>query len=203
MIAWRDRHAPGKEIRITEFGWDASTKKAPATGTFAKWMGSSETQQAQYLVRSFLLFSKLDITRAYIFFFDDKDEPQVHGSSGLTRNGQPKPAFHAVAHLAKTLGDYRFNRVVKENVSDIYIYEYINADNPNQRIWAVWSPTGTDKKGPTALDVEGMQLVSAEQMPLSASPPPVMHPKAHEGKITVEFGESPLFLRFDGKPAAR
>src|SRR5262245_60726155 len=45
MIRWRDRHAPGKEIRITEFGWDASTKKAPATGTFAKWVGSTETEQ--------------------------------------------------------------------------------------------------------------------------------------------------------------
>ena len=86
---------------MTEFGWDASTKPAPATGTFSKWAGSTETEQAQYLVRSFLLFSKLDVTRAYIFFFDDKDEPQVHGSSGLTRNGRPKPAFHAVAHLSR------------------------------------------------------------------------------------------------------
>ena len=82
-------------------------------GTFAKWVGSTETEQARYLVRSFLLFSKYDVARAYIYFFDDKDEPQVHGSSGLTRNGPPKPAFHAVAHLQKTLGDYRFRRVVE------------------------------------------------------------------------------------------
>ena len=69
-----------------EFGWDASTKlfPLPAKGDFARWVGSTETEQAQYLVRSFLLFSKLDVTRAYIYFFDDKDEPQVHGSSGLT-----------------------------------------------------------------------------------------------------------------------
>jgi serine/threonine-protein kinase ATR len=64
LIAWRDRNAPGKEVRVTEFGWDASTKPAPATGDFAKWVGSSETEQARYLVRSFLLFSKRDVTRA-------------------------------------------------------------------------------------------------------------------------------------------
>ena len=64
LIAWRDQHAPGKEIRVTEFGWDASTKPAPATGTFSKWVGSTETEQAQYLVRSFLLFSKLDVTQS-------------------------------------------------------------------------------------------------------------------------------------------
>ena len=67
LIEWRDRHAPGKEIRVTEFGWDASTKPAPATGTFSKWIGSTETEQARYLVRSFLLLSKYDVSRAYIF----------------------------------------------------------------------------------------------------------------------------------------
>ena len=77
--------------------------------------------------------------------FDDKDEPQIHGSSGLTRQGRPKPAFHAVAHLKKTLGDYRFRRVVEEKPSRNFVYEYVHGDDPRRRIWAVWSPTGTGK----------------------------------------------------------
>jgi hypothetical protein len=161
LIDWRNQHAPGKEIRVTEFGWDASTKPAPASGNFSRWVGSTETEQAQYLVRSFLLFSKLDLTRAYIFFFDDKDEPQVHGSSGLTRNGRPKPAFHAVAHLLKTLGDYRFHRVIEEKPENVYVYEYVHGDDPNQRIWAVWSPTATGKPGKVDLKVERMKLLGA------------------------------------------
>ena len=112
VLAWRDRHAAGKEVWVTEFGWDASTKPAPKTGTFKQWVGMSDTQQAQYLVRSFLVFSVLGVDRAYVYWFNDNDQPQVHGSSGLTRHYQPKPSFHAVAHLYRTLGDYRFGRVI-------------------------------------------------------------------------------------------
>ncbi len=200
LIAWRDQHAPGKQIRITEFGWDASTKPAPATGTFAKWVGSTETEQAQYLVRSFLLFSKLDVTRAYIFFFDDKDEPQVHGSSGLTRNGRPKPAFHAVAHLLKTLGDYRFQQVVEEKPGAVYVYEFIHGDDPTRRIWAVWSPSGTGKQARIELNDQGMKLLGAERMPLIAGDALAEHPTRRDGTISVELSESPVYLRWNAGP---
>jgi hypothetical protein len=200
LIDWRNQHAPGKEIRVTEFGWDASTKPAPASGNFSRWVGSTETEQAQYLVRSFLLFSKLDLTRAYIFFFDDKDEPQVHGSSGLTRNGRPKPAFHAVAHLLKTLGDYRFQRVIEEKPENVYVYEYVHGDDPNRRIWAVWSPTGTGKQGKVDLKVERMKLLSAERMPLVAGMPTAEYPAVRDGVISVNYSGSPVFLRWITEP---
>jgi serine/threonine-protein kinase ATR len=100
LIEWRDRNAPGKDVRVTEFGWNASTKAAPSSVRSAKWTGLTEAEQAGYLVRSFLLFSKLDVSRVYIFF-DEQDEPQVHGSSGLTRNERSKPAFDAVAKCSK------------------------------------------------------------------------------------------------------
>ena len=196
LINWRNQHAPGKEIRVTEFGWDASTKGAPATGTFSKWVGSTETEQAQYLVRSFLVFSKLDVTRAYIFFFDDKDEPQIHGSSGLTRNGSPKPAFHAVAHLRKTLGDYRFRRVVEETQGKVFVYEYVHGDDPTRRIWAVWSPTGNGKRGPVELKTEGMRLLDATRMPMTNGDGPSDHPAVRGETVSVECAESPVFLRW-------
>lgn len=202
LIAWRDRNAPGKEVRVTEFGWDASTRTAPATGDFAKWVGSTEQEQAQYLVRSFLLFSKLDVTRAYVFFFDDKDEPQVHGFSGLTRNGQPKPAFHAVAHLKKTLGDYRFRRVVEERSGEVFVYEYVRGDDPSRRVWAVWSPTGSGKQGKIELKTEGMRLLGAERMPLATGAAPAGQAAVRESSLVVDYDESPIFLRF-GEAAAK
>ena len=197
LIAWRNKYAPGKEIRVTEFGWDASTKPAPATGTFSKWVGSTETEQARYLVRSFLLFSKYDIARAYIFFFDDNDEPQIHGSSGLTRQGRPKPAFHAVAHLKKTLGDFRFGRVVAEKQANVFVYEYIHGSDPKKRIWAVWSPTGAGEQRRIELPVDGMTLLSAERTPLAAGEPPGERPVVRAGRIAVECTESPLFLQWN------
>lgn len=113
LISWRNVHAPDKEIWITEFGYDAKSANQPKpTGDFAGWISSTETEQAQWLVRSFLVFSSMDVDAAYLYYFDDRDSPIFHGSSGITRNFKPKPSFYALAHLRKTLGDYRFSKVI-------------------------------------------------------------------------------------------
>lgn len=195
VIAWRDAHAPGKEVWITEFGWDASSKPAPATGTFAKWEGSTETQQAQYLVRSFLVFSAMPVDRAYIYFFNDSDQPSVHASAGLTRDFQPKPAFHAVAHLYRTLGDYRFAGVVTAKPGDRYVYEYRQATDPTRRLLAVWSPTGAKRRGEQTLMVGEGEVEKAERMPLTAgAPEAVRWESAGKGAIRLPVDESPTYL---------
>jgi serine/threonine-protein kinase ATR len=195
-IAWRNAHAPGKEIWITEFGWDASTKPPPPTGDFSKWMSSTETQQAQYLVRSFLVFSNMDVDRAYIYYFNDEDEAQLHGSSGLTRNYVPKPAFYAVAHLYHTLGDYRFSRAVVQETGKLCVYEYRHATNPKERIWAVWLPTGANRQEEMTLPAPNGTVYQAERMPMKAGPTEsVPWEVQKDGKIRVQVSESPLYLR--------
>src|SRR5690606_39196619 len=99
------------EVWVTEFGWDSPTEEALAKreGWFLKlnFQGSTEAEQARYLVRSFFVFAQRDVERAYLYFFNDSDGASVHGASGLTRNFEPKPAYYAVRHLYKTLGEYR------------------------------------------------------------------------------------------------
>lgn len=194
-IAWRNAHAPGKKIWITEFGWDASTKPPPPTGDFSKWMSSTDTQQAQYLVRSFLVFSAMDVDRAYIYFFNDDDTPQLHGSSGLTRKFVPKPAYYAVAHLYHTLGDYRFVRAITQDTDQLYIHEYQNVAHKNERIWAVWSPTGSNRQAEIALPAPGGAVYKAERMPLKAGDAEQVHwETGHDGKVKVTVSESPTYL---------
>ncbi len=38
------------------------------------WQGVTDLQQAQYLVRSFLAFAGRDVQRAYIYFYDDRED---------------------------------------------------------------------------------------------------------------------------------
>jgi hypothetical protein len=196
VLAWRRDNAPGKELWVTEFGWDASTKPAPATGTFAKWEGSTETQQAQWIVRTWLLFAALGVDRAYLFFFNDDDKPQVHGSSGLTRDFQPKPAYHAAAWLQRSLGDYRFTRVVREDAADCYAYEFTHP-NRQPRVVAVWKPTGPDRA--TRIPIRRGESVHAERMPLSASPAERVETKPRgQGGVEVPAGESPVLVWIKG-----
>jgi hypothetical protein len=194
-IAWRNANAPGKEIWITEFGWDASTKPPPATGDFSKWMSSTDAQQAQYLVRSFLVFSAMDVDRAYIYFFNDSDEPQLHGSSGITRNFSPKPAFHAVAHLYKSLADYRFMRAVAKQDGRLYAYEYRHATDPKQRVWVAWSATGSNREADVALPAPGGKVIRAERMAQKPGAPEVARYEVRKDKtISLHVTESPTYL---------
>ncbi len=192
LAKWRDQHAAGKAIWITEFGYDATTGKPDPKTEFARWVGVSETQQAQYLVRSVLLFTALPVDRAYIYFFNDKDEPKLHSSSGITRNFQPKPAYHALAHLQATLGNYRFSRMVAQKPGEVYACEFVRVDAPADRIIVAWSPTGANRSATVTIDLPPhTRIARVQKMPLSGDAAPGLGvPPA--GAIPID--ESPLYL---------
>ena len=192
MIAYRDAHAPEKEIWVTEFGYDAGTGRK-GTGDFARWVGSTETEQAQWIVRSFLILSSMRIDRAYLYFFDDQDTAMLHGASGITRNFVPKPAYYAMAHLYQTLGDYRFSRIVKQDKDDLFIFEYTNPDKPKEPIWVVWSPTGTQRTSGANFIPPG-KVVKAERMPLKAGGGEPVVLTNNGMMLSVPASESPVYL---------
>jgi len=198
MIAWRDVHAKGKELWVTEFGFDASTKPPPKEGDFKKWEGSTEEQQAMWLVRSFLLLARYGVDRAHVYFFNDNDEPHVHGSSGIMRNFKPKPAFYSLAWLQKSLGDYRFSRVEREDSGECFAYEFVNGTNPRQRVWAIWKPSGPPRVA--RLFHDPMEIRGAERMPLEPGPAEKVEVKKEiEGYFAVEAGEKPILVWLESK----
>ncbi len=193
VLKWRDEHAPTKEVWVTEFGYDASTKPPPATGDFAKWQGSTEQQQAMWSVRSFLLLARLGVDRAHLYFFNDSDEPHVHGSSGITRNFEPKPAFHALAWLQRSLGEYRFARVDREDADECYAYEFTHASQSAKRAWAVWRPSGAPRV--VRLFNDPLRVVRAERMPLVAGDAEQVEVRQEiEGYMAVEASERPVII---------
>jgi hypothetical protein len=195
VIAWRNTNAPGKQVWLTEFGYDATAKPPPTEGDFKQWVPVTDTQQAQYLVRAFLVLSEMDLDRAYIYWFNDDDKPGLHAVSGLTRNYQPKPSFHAVAHLLATLGDYRFGQVVAKKPGNVFAYEYRNATDPDKRILAVWSPTDAGRQTKTHIKLPIGKVVRAERMPLKVGVPEAARwTNVGSGEVEVELGESPVYL---------
>lgn len=184
LCEWRDKNAPGKEVWITEFGYDATTKRPDPNTEFKQWESVTDEQQAQWIVRSWLTFASLPVERAYLFFFNDSDQAQVHGASGLTRNFQPKPSFYAVAHLRKTLGDYRF--VKKGAQGGVLTAEFAN--DAGKKILVVWAPYGNGHTA--AFSMGGLKIARAERMPLSAS-------EERSVEFSGDFlkvGESPIYL---------
>ena len=193
VIDWRDEHAPGKQVWLTEFGYDSSTKEPDQATEFRNWQGQTDTEQARYIVRSVLLFAAMDIDRAYIYFYNDSDQPSVHAASGLTRNYEPKPSFHAVAHLRAVLGDYRFSGVVRES-DEAYVYRFVSGDGEGGDVLVAWSPTGSDRTGEVVLDIDVSDVLRAERMPLEPGEAPRVDVTDAGGRARVTIGESPVYV---------
>jgi hypothetical protein len=188
LCKWRNEHARGKEVWLTEFGYDATTKKPDAKTEFKDWVGVTDEQQAIWLARSWLLFATLPINRAYMYFFNDSDQPQVHGSSGLTRNFQPKPAFWAAAHLHKALGNFRF--VQQLTRAGANIEEFVENQGGTNRVWVVWLPTGERRSEKIPLAQAPGKIVRAERLALRANEENLLPVTGTH----LEVSDRPLFL---------
>ncbi|MDD2600574.1 MAG: hypothetical protein PHO37_15350 [Kiritimatiellae bacterium] len=201
-IAFRDQKAAKKQVWITEFGYDSCTSAAMSKreGWAEKlnWSGVTDTQQAQYIVRSLLCFAERDITRAYIYYFNDNDEASVHAASGLTRNFQPKPSFWAVKHLYETLGEYRLIRVVLKQTDNLYVHEFQHGSSGNLHCWVVWSPTASNREQMITLRNAPGKLLRAERMALNKSGAEKINAQSlGADAIQLLTTESPSYLMFD------
>ncbi len=197
MIAYRKQRAEmaGKEIWITEFGYDAATPEALKNAPEKRWIPSTDLQQAQWLVRSYLVFSEMDVTRAYLYFFDDPDGNSFHGASGITRKGVPKPSFFAVRHLFSALGDYRFRKLVSHESEGLYAYEYVS--DKGEVAWAAWSATSGKPDAARVLSGIPRKPQRIETLAVAdGKPAAVVWTPSGKNAISVPLGESPIFIFF-------
>lgn len=194
LIAWRDNHAPEKEVWVTEFGWDATTAPTPAQYPESAFVDVSDTRQAQYIVRTFMVFSSMDLGRAYLFYFNDGNVHSLHASSGITRDYRPKPAYHAMRHLFETLGDYRFAKAIEKKDHYLYVYAYVRGNDPADRIYAVWSPSGHGREFVAQVELPAKPW-KAERMPTESGPAPsAVYEFLEDGEIRLAVTESPTYF---------
>ena len=108
-------------------------------------------------MRAYLLFARMGIDRAYMFWYqDDGPEKGMHNADGLLSKGEKQPAWYAMASLKALLGDYRFERVLAEDLDAAYAY--LMTAGEGQACVAVWSPTFDGEARPYTLDLEAAGL---------------------------------------------
>ncbi|HEY1052873.1 MAG TPA: hypothetical protein VGE39_24055, partial [Prosthecobacter sp.] len=188
MIDWRNTNAPGREMWVSEFGWDCSTQKPDPKGDMAKFITCTDEEQAMWLVRSYFLFAQMGIGKAFIFFFNDDDKPAFHACSGITRKFKPKPSYHAIAWMLRHLADYRFSKAIHQSEKDGYLYEFSPEKTGEPRILAAWHAT---KEG-VPLDLQGISISRAERMPLSIEPAATVDIKPD--RTTIVAGTKPILI---------
>lgn len=195
LLDWRDKNAPGKAVWVSEFGWDACSTSPDPKGEWAKWVDSTDEEQAKWMVRSYLLFAEMGVDKAFAYFFNDKDEPKLHHSSGLTRNFQPKPAYHAIAWMLESLKGCRFKTVIRQSLDEGYVFEFSPEKTGHYSVWAVWHPT---KEGQVMnIKTGNRKFLRAELMPLAKEATESVAFSVEEKTLTVTARTRPIFLWFD------
>jgi len=133
------------------------------------------------------------VDRAYLYFFNDSDDAHVHGSSGLTRNFLPKPAYYSAAWLQSSLGEYRFSRVLREDAADGWAYEFVHGSDPQRRVIAAWRVSGDE--APATLPISAKEITKVERMPMSATPAAAIEATPDGDKGTrVPLAEAPMLI---------
>lgn len=190
----RAEHVPTKELWEAEFGYDMSTKPAPSGVEFPS---ITEEQQAMWTGRAFLLLAGLGVDRAHLITAKAAEGPQLH-SNGSAPNLQPKPVFHALAWLRRSLGDYRFVHVEREDAGDCFCYEFMHNTDAKKRIWAIWKPTGDPLV--VRLFHDPFIVTRAERMPLTHGDAETAKVNLEiEGYFAIQAEERPILVWLDEK----
>lgn len=199
IVQWRDRFLPGKEIWVSEFGYDTnpqSTFRAPAIGS-----DSAEEVQGRWIVRSYLALAASGVDRVQLFMLRDVNagNPVQFNSSGLTaekwNRHKPKRSWYYVATLRHVLRGTRFESEIASGDANVRIYRFRSAERPAHDVYAVWCPTSdsTEVKGfslglPNATAATLTTLDPESPTGRSTSLP------IEAGKITFAVSERPVFI---------
>lgn len=194
-VDWRDRNLPGRELWLSEFGYDThpeSPQSVPAIGP-----NDREEVQGQWLVRAYLELAAAGIDRAQMFMLRDVDPSSgfVYATSGLTRGikqkHRPKKAWFYVSGMRRILRKTRFAAEVDSGNPGVRIYRF---DGDGRSVFAAWCPTSKALRVPDfALPVAAE---GAERFDLEAG-----HPEGRKGVLEIRNGrprfevtERPTFI---------
>ncbi|AEV33859.1 hypothetical protein Oweho_2901 [Owenweeksia hongkongensis DSM 17368] len=200
IIEYRDRYLPGKEIWLSEFGYDTN----PNSPQGVKAIGKNDVfeVQAQWLVRSYLEIAAAGVDRAHLFFFADLNSknPNKFNSSGIVNEKwfkfQPKISWYYIYCIKNALTGYRFASEITSNHPDVNIYKF-ESDYDGTCLYAAWCKTSTDKKVSNyILDIQDKQ--GAKVLELSATERKATETDAKydtKGNILLNLSERPILIR--------
>jgi hypothetical protein len=199
IVQWRNRFLPGKEIWVSEFGYDTnpqSTYRAPAIGP-----DSAEEVQGRWIVRSYLALAASGVDRVQLFMLRDVNagNPVQFNSSGLTaekwNQHKPKRSWYYVATLRHVLRGTRFDSEIPSGNANVRIYRFRSEDQPSRNVYAVWCPTSDS----TEVAGFSLSLPNAATATLTTLDPESATGRStslavETGKIKLAVSERPVFV---------
>ncbi|MCX2745872.1 hypothetical protein OO013_18465 [Mangrovivirga sp. M17] len=145
---FRDKYLPGKELWITEFGYDTQTKGsqiAPALGNL-----TSEEVQAAWLIRSIIIGKAAGANRMTQFMLRDGNEEsfQTYMNSGLTSSKhtgyQKKTSWYYYSTINHHLREFIIEDLKVDSTTNLHKIKLYNPNN-GKEAYIIWLGTSKDK----------------------------------------------------------
>lgn len=208
IVNWRNENAPGKEIWLTEFGWDTYVE-----GPRRSWVSVPELAQANYLMRSFALLKGWGIDKAFMFIFRDPSstDPLQFASSGIIRDTahghSRKLSYYYLATMQHVIGDLALDQELppEEGSPTVHRYRFIDPDETRSTIM-LWSrdPLSENDNGATVDDfpqsvpmASTCRMIRPEEGSLTGIETvlPVGNPGTPDAAVQIpQISETPLFV---------
>lgn len=201
IIKYRNDHLPGKEVWVSEFGWDTH----PESRLSVPEIGSMDRQEVQgiWLVRAYMALAAAGVDRAQMYMLRDVDsnDKMQFASCGLVGpkgNFAPKKSWFYVATLKNLLTNMRFAGEVQSSDPKVLIYKFKDIKT-SRGVYAIWAKTSTgyETRGfPVKLSTQSSsaQIVS---LLAGSTTGEWQHLKINEGKVLVNVSERPVFVATD------
>jgi hypothetical protein len=162
FFKWKNRNLPNVPVWMTEFGWD--TYLAPDNKH--SYTYAPALQQANYILRSYLVLLKMGFGKAFLFMDTDTDSKNIlqYSASGLLSDKNSKytrkPSFYYLAAMQNVLGQAEFIKAFDYKTlsgnNEIYCIEFSNPTN-SEKVFAVWTRrtnSNTDDGSKTAYQLK-------------------------------------------------
>jgi hypothetical protein len=202
LRAYRDQKLPGKELWLTEFGYDTdslSRLRAPAIGK-----NPAPIVQGQWLVRYILALMAARFDRAFIFVLRDGCEgTSCHvqfdtcGLTSVKDKWVPKPAYFFLATVRSRLGPFGWAGEAISGNPNVRIARFADPSS-TKGAYVLWAPTsddttvaGYDLSVGAATSATEVRLV--DQQPSGTAAPLVIA----QGHVKVDVGETPVIVLVD------
>lgn len=195
LVDYRNKHLPGKELWLTEFGWDTNpntTQSAPSLEV-----------QGQWIVRGYLASFAAGIDRVAMYMLRDVDPNSTtkYNSCGLVGpkgNWTPKPSWYYVYTLRNRLSGMIYTGEQPSGNPDVWIYKFKEL-NGSRGGYVIWCPTSSGKT------VSGYEL-SLAGSPAQADLVTMVNGDTDgvsenliiaNGSVTLDVSEKPVFVIVD------
>jgi len=198
LVDYCRRSLPGKEVWVTEFGYDTnpqSPQRSPAIGGY-----SQEEVQGQWLVRSYLALAAGGVDRAAMFMLRDvnaADATQFSSSGLVTEKGkwEPKASWYYVHTLHDRLAGMRFAGEQSSRNAAVKVYRFQSTAGPGGA-YVIWRSTSDGSTSPHFTLAVGGKTAAATLVTLvkgkpggAAAPLPLT-----AGRATLPVSERPVIV---------